>query len=139
MRFLRNLFKSRKKVTYYWDEPKWTPEMMDEVESIFDEYAIEKCIDETGLSPSWNVKLNTDIELHIVFDGDRQLPYICFFEVEADLLWERHAKSWVEFEHCDTFEYLLERLRKLPKTYGSKALGKSYSRHCMEQAEQNVE
>lgn len=137
MKFLKELFKLRKKVTYYWDEPKWTQEMIDEVENIFDGYVIDKSESNNEGSPIWIIKLNSDIDLHILLDHNRKMPYISFFRVDADLLWERHSDTWVEFEHCDTFDYLIERLRELPDAYGSKALGKSYSRHCMEQAERN--
>ena len=137
MKFLNKLFKPRKKVTYYWDEPKWTQEMIDEVENIFNEYPIDKSEYNDEGNPVWNIKLNSDIDLCILFDLNREIPYISFFRVDADLVWERHSKTWVEFEHCDTFDYLLERLRELPGAYGSKTLGKSYSRHCMDQADRN--
>lgn len=140
MKIFRKLFKSRKNdVPYYWDEPKWTAEMIDEVESIFEGYAIDKSGYNNEGNPVWKIKLNSDVDLDILFDYNRKIPYISYFQVEADLVWKRHLRTWLEFEHCDTFDFLLERLKELPGAYGSKALGKSYSKHCIEQAEQNEE
>lgn len=140
MKIFRKLFKSRKNdVPYYWDEPKWTAEMIDEVESIFEGYAIDKSGYNNEGNPVWKIKLNSDVDLDILFDYNRKIPYISYFQVEADLVWKRHLRTWLEFEHCDTFDFLLERLKELPGAYGLKALGKIYSKHCIEQAEQNEE
>lgn len=125
-------WKFKKKKTYYWGEPKWTAEMLNEIENIFKDYEIVKCDDEDGVGWDWEIQLNTDVYLSILLDCNRDVPYLAFFSVEADLAWKRHTKTWLEFEHCEEWEYLLERLKELPGAYGYKALGKSYSRYCMD-------
>ena len=125
-------FKSKKKKNYYWDDPKWTPEMLREIENIFKDFEISKSDDDDGISWKWEIKLNVDVDLSIILDRNLDISYLAFFSVETNIAWQNHANTWLEFEHCDTWEYLLERLNKMPNRYGFKSLGKSYSKYWLE-------